>query len=82
MYRLEGEKWKKLGEKNWISRFGHSCQLLDGERLVVIGGDFFEKSVDILDLNSNSWSKVNINFISIKRINRITGSQSSCRNVR
>ena len=62
MYRLEGRKWKKVAEKKWIDRSGHSCQLTRSQRLVVLGGSNFEQSVDVLDLKSLTWSKVNFSY--------------------
>ena len=50
--------WTKLTERSW-NRGGHSCLALNDEKLLIIGGeDGYEKSVDILDLASLTWSKV------------------------
>ena len=40
-----------------MDRYGPTCEMI-GKKLVVIGGDNFRKSVDVLDLNSLKWSKV------------------------
>ena len=50
--------WKKLTERSW-NRGGHSCLALNDEKLLILGGEgVYERSVDILDLASLTWSKV------------------------
>merc|ERR1719474_753293 len=57
VYRPENGEWNKLVEENQFSfRYGHSCQLLTNERLVILGGENFQDKVDILDLKSLTWS--------------------------
>ena len=59
VYRLERGQWKKISEKKQSKRrYGHSCELLEENRLVLIGGDYSAKGVGILDLGSLSWSEV------------------------
>ena len=51
--RLENGEWNELiEEKRFGFRYGHSCQLLSNERLVILGGENFEQQVDVLDLKS------------------------------
>ena len=65
VYRLEKGQWNKLTERKGM-RYGHSCELLDEDTMVVMGGDGAgpnENSFwnfDILNLGSLSWSKVKI----------------------
>jgi len=63
VYNLVGGEWKKLSERKWNRRHGHSCQLLSNERLAVLGGsggkegEYLYKNFDILDLSSLTWSE-------------------------
>jgi len=63
VYRLEKGQWNKITERNWKWRHGHSCELLDEDTMVVMGGDGpgpdenYFWNIDILDLGSLSWSK-------------------------
>ena len=57
-----------MTEREWTWRVGHSCELLDEDRLVVIGGrNKYNKNVDILNLGSFSWSKVKIKLNEVKQ---------------
>jgi len=56
VYKLAGGNFTKVVEKDWMDRYGPTCEMI-GKKLVVIGGDNFRKSVDVLDLNSLKWSK-------------------------
>ena len=58
VYRLKQRQWNKISERKWKWRSGNSCELLDEDTMVVIGGYGYGKSVDILNLISLSWSKV------------------------
>ena len=62
VFRLEGQEWIKLIEKEWRLRTFHECQMLDDDRLSVLGGrtyDYeYKERFDILDLKSLTWSKV------------------------
>ena len=66
VFRLENGQWNKITERMWMWRHGHSCELLDEDTMVVMGGDGpgpdenFYWNIDILDLGSLSWSKVKI----------------------
>ena len=60
VYRLENGKWNKMTERKWYWRYGHSCEILNNDTMVVIGGEKYYKSVDILDLGSLSWSQVKV----------------------
>ena len=73
VYRLEKGKWNKMTERKWSSRWGHSCELLDDGTMVVIGGNNYIKSVDILDLGSLSWSEVNSKLNQSKQETRFVG---------
>jgi len=61
VFRLEGQEWIKLIEKEWRLRTFHECQMLDDDRLSVLGGrtyDYeYKERFDILDLKSLTWSK-------------------------
>jgi len=55
---LEGNTWRKLADLDSGFRFWHSCELINDEKLVIMGGKNKNgKRVDILDLKSNTWSK-------------------------
>merc|ERR1712083_792757 len=56
VYKLVGRKWRKLAEKKWRSRLGPNCEMID-EKLIILGGWKYLKSVDVLDLSDLSWSK-------------------------
>ena len=72
VYRLENGEWNKLiEEKRFGFRYGHSCQLLSNERLVILGGKNFEQQVDVLDLKSLTWSKVSCSCFFLMKLNRI-----------
>ena len=58
VHRLEAGEWKKIAERKWYDRVGHSCELLGNERLAVLGGWNHQKSVDVLNLNNLKWAKV------------------------
>ena len=80
VYRLENGKWNKMTERKWLLRYGHSCELLDHKTMVVIGAQGYYKNVDILDLESLSWTQVKSNQIRVKRIQElsVSGSRTSC----
>ena len=64
VYRLENGEWNKLVEESRFGyRYGHSCQVLSNERLVILGGVNFEHKVDVLDLKSLTWSTVSCSCI-------------------
>jgi len=57
VYRLENGEWKKLTENTQFHlRVGHSCQFLNNNRLVILGGKHYMHQVDILDLRTLTWS--------------------------
>ena len=58
VFRLVGGNWTQLTEMNWTNRYGHSCQLVQNEKLVVLGGYEHNHRVDIFDLATLTWSKV------------------------
>ena len=56
---LEGNTWRKLADLDSGFRYWHTCELINDEKLVIMGGKNNNgKRVDILDLKSNTWSKV------------------------
>jgi len=57
VFRLEGRNWTQLTEMNWTNRYGHSCQLVQNEKVVVLGGYEHKQRVDIFDLATLTWSK-------------------------
>ena len=72
VYRLENGEWNKLVEENRFGyRYGHSCQVLTIERLVILGGVNFEHKVDVLDLKSLTWSTVSCSCIFWMKLQRI-----------
>ena len=73
VYRLEKERWIKMGERKWMWRVGHSCELLDEDTMAVIGGVNYYNNIDILDLGSLSWSKVKIKLNQSKQETRFVG---------
>jgi len=55
--RLEAGRWKTLSSKSSRMRYDQSCELIDEEKLVVMGGNHYRNTMDIFDLRSNTWSK-------------------------
>ena len=64
VFRLEGQEWIKLIEIDWYSRESHECQMLDKERLAILGGEprSFRERFDILDLKSLILSRVGLSL--------------------
>ena len=58
VYRLEGKQWRKLVERDWGERYGHSCELLGDNKLAVLGGNHYAIYFDVLDLKNLFWSEV------------------------
>ena len=67
-----------MTERKWF-RYGHSCELLGEDTMVVMGGDGpgpnenYFWNIDILNLVSLSWSKVKIKSKKIRQVTRFVG---------
>jgi len=55
--RLEAGEWKMLSSKRVNMRYYQSCELIGEEKLIIMGGNYYRNTMDILDLKSNTWSK-------------------------